>query len=121
MTLFIKNLNTYLSEMKIKQTFLSLITGLEKNKLSRILSGTQDESGSDMECIAKALGKKVEYFLSDNFVVTKIDDCSVNKIAFYAGEPSEKQQETANLLMELMENIDEILSAESRFTNISID
>ena len=76
MTRFINNVNKYLSEMKIKQTYLSMITGIDKNKISRILTGVQEESGTDMEQIA-------------------------------------------NQLMELMENIDEVLSAKSRFEHIA--
>ena len=34
MTKFINNLNKYLSEMKIKQNCLSMLTGIDKNKLS---------------------------------------------------------------------------------------
>ena len=65
MTKFINNLNKYLSEMKIKQNCLSMLTGIDKNKLSRLLTGVQDESGTDMEKIAQALGKDVEFFLKD--------------------------------------------------------
>lgn len=43
----------------------------------------------------------------------------MNKIAFYAGEPSEKQEQIAKQLVELMENIDEVISANSRFENIA--
>ena len=53
MTKFIENVNKYLSEMKIKQTYLSMITGIDKNKLSRLLTGTQEESGTDSRCIRK--------------------------------------------------------------------
>ena len=119
MTRFVTNLNRYLSEMKIKQTYLSMITGIEKNKLSRLLTGAQDESGADMERIAGALGKSVEFFLSDAMVIPQVNGVSMNKVAFYAGEPSKKQEETAGYLMELMENIDEVLSAKSRFRNIA--
>ena len=62
MTKFINNVNKYLSEMKIKQTYLSMITGIDKNKISRILTGAQEESGTDMEKIARGLGKTVEFF-----------------------------------------------------------
>ena len=44
---------------------------------------------------------------------------AINKIAFYAGEPSQKQEQIAKQLMELMENIDEVISAKSRFENIA--
>jgi len=105
--------------MKIKQTYLSLITGIDENKLSRLLTGSQDESGTDMEIIAQALGKKVEFFLSDSFIVPQISGFSMEKIAFYAGEPTEMQEQIASQLMELMENIDEVMSAKSRFENMA--
>ena len=119
MTKFINNVNKYLSEMKIKQTYLSMITGLDKNKISRILTGAQEESGTDMEKIARGLGKTVEFFLADTIYIPQMGTASANKIAFYAGEPSEKQEQIANQLMELMENIDEVLSAKSRFEHIA--
>ena len=118
MTKFINNVNKYLSEMKIKQAYLSMITGIDKNKMSRLLTGSQEESGTDMEKIAQGLGKNVEFFLADTMIIPRVDT-AVNKIAFYAGEPSEKQEQIANQLMELMENIDEVMSAKSRFTNIA--
>ena len=47
MSKFINNVNKYLSEMKIKQTYLSMTSGIDKNKLSRLLTGVQEESGTD--------------------------------------------------------------------------
>ena len=119
MTKFISNVNIYLSEMKIKQTYLSMITGIDKNKLSRILTGSQEESGTDMEKIAGGLGKSIEFFLSDSFKVLQIGEYSMSKSAFYAGEPSAGQEKVAKQLIELMENIDEVISAKIRFENIS--
>ena len=121
MTKFISNVNQYLSEMKIKQSYLSMITGIDKNKISRLLTGVQDESGADMEKIAHALGKNIEFFLADSIEIPHINEFAPNKITFYAGEPSKKQEQIANQLMELMENIDEVLSAKSRFENIAGD
>lgn len=72
MTKYIANVNTYLTQMKIKQTYISLKTGIDPKKLSRILTGAQDVSGTDMEKIADALGKKMEFFLGDSFDVPKI-------------------------------------------------
>ena len=119
MTKFVSNVNAYLSEMKIKQTYLSLISGIDKNKLSRILTGAQEENGSDMERIASALGKTVEFFLQDTLVIPDIRTLANSRIAFYAGSPSKKQEKVAALLMELMENIDEVMSAKSRFDNVT--
>ncbi len=119
MTKFINNVNKYLSEMKIKQAYLSMITGIDKNKMSRLLTGSQEESGTDMEKIAQGLGKNVEFFLSETMIIPLVDTSAINKIAFYAGEPSGEQERIANQLMELMENIDEVLSAKSRFENMA--
>ena len=120
MTKFINNVNKYLSEMKIKQTYLSMITGIDKNKISRILTGAQEESGTDMEKIARGLEKTVEFFLADTIHIPQMETASANKIAF-SGEPSEKQEQIANQLMELMENIDEVVSAKSRFEHICLE
>lgn len=119
MTKFINNVNKYLSEMKIKQTYLSMITGIDKNKMSRLLTGSQEESGTDMEKIARGLGKSVEFFLADDINISQIGSLATNKIAFYAGEPSHQQEQVAEQLMELMENIDEVMSAKSRFKNVA--
>ncbi len=119
MTKFISNVNTYLSVMKIKQTYLSMITGIDKSKMSRLLTGSQEESGTDMEKIACGLGKNVEFFLADSINIPQAESYVVNKIAFYAGEPSEKQEQIAQQLMELMENIDEVMSAKSRFEHVA--
>lgn len=119
MTKFIDNVNAYLLHMKIKQTYISLKSGIDKNKLSRILTGIQDVSATDMEKIARALGRKIEFFLSDEFHVPTIMDFEREKVSFYAGEPTEKQERIANRLLQLMENMDEVMSAKYRFLGIS--
>ena len=111
MTKFISNVNKYLSEMKIKQSYLSMVTGIDKNKMSRLLTGSQEESGTDME--------KIAFFLKESMSISQVGSSSMNKIAFYAGEPSKKQEQIAKQLVELMENIDEVISANSRFENIA--
>ena len=62
MTKFISNVNKYLSEMKIKQSYLSMVTGIDKNKMSRLLTGSQEESGTDMEKVHVDLGKVLDFF-----------------------------------------------------------
>ncbi|MCD8241556.1 MAG: hypothetical protein LUD73_03955, partial [Lachnospiraceae bacterium] len=69
----------------------------------------------------KALGKKPAYFLEDSFRIPRILDFEPEKITFYAGEPTEKQEKIADKLLQLMENIDEVMSAKHRFLNISGD
>lgn len=121
MTKYIDNVNAYLSQMKIKQTYVSLKTGIGTKKLSRILTGVQDVSATDMEKISNALGKNTEFFLTDSFQVPQIMDFEPEKISFYAGEPTKKQEKMAHKLLQLMENMDEVMSAKYRFLNISRD
>lgn len=119
MTKYIENVNAYMSQMKIKQTYVSMKTGIDTKKLSRILTGTQEINGTDMEKIAKALGQKVEFFLSDTFCVPQVNEFMPEKIAFYAGNPTARQEKMAEKLVKLMENIDEVMSAKHRFLNMS--
>ncbi len=79
------------------------------------MTGSQDINSTDMESIANALGQKVEFFLADNFVLSKKEQFLANEVVFYAGEPSKKQEEFAKQLIELIENADEVLSAKGRF------
>ena len=119
MTRFIKNLNKYMLEMKIKQTYLSMISGIDKDKLFRLLTGQQEESGTDMEKIAGSLGKNAEFFLTDSCNVPQIGCFSKNKMVFYAEGMTGKKEKNTEQIMELIENIDEVLSAKSRFDQIA--
>jgi hypothetical protein len=114
MSKYIENVNTYLSHKKIKQTFVSMQTGIESSKLSRILNETQDVSSIDMEKIASSLGKKAKYFLSENFQVESYERDIKTDIAFYAGNPGPDQEKFAMKLIDLIENVDEILGAKGR-------
>ncbi len=117
MSKYIDNVNIYLSQMKIKQKYISLKTGIDEKKLSRILNKKQKIDSDDMESIASALGHKVEYFFADDFKVPVFGDLESMGVAFYAGEPTKAQQEFAMKLIDLIENIDEILGAKNRFVN----
>ena len=115
MTQYVENVNRYLSAMKIKQTFVSLKSGIDTKKLSRILTGTQEIIGTDMEKIANALGQKIEYFLAEDFAVPSKKDIASTEVVFYAGEPDKEQEKFAMQLIQLIENADEVLGAEGRF------
>ena len=118
MTKFVENVNDYLSQMKIKQTYISLKTGMDKNKLSRILTGKQKKvDTNDMELIANALGYKMEFFWAEDFEVSNGVEVSAVEYAFYAGEPTKQQQEFAMKLIDLIENVDEVLGAKDRYMN----
>lgn len=115
MSLFVSNFNNYLTTMKIKQNYIANKSGIDEKKLSRILNGHQAETGNDMEQLSKAVGQPVHFFLCDNFTSINNKISQVPRIAFYAGNPTKKQTDFANKLLDMMENIDEILSAKSRF------
>ena len=114
-TKYVENVNIYLSQMKIKQTYVSLRSGIDVKKLSRILTGVQEITGMDMEKIADALGKKVEFFLADSFTVPAQNTFADAEVVFYAGEPNKEQEEFAFQLIELVKNADEVLSAKGRY------
>lgn len=118
---YIDNVNTYLEKRKIKQTFVSVKTGIEVSKLSRLLTGNQDITSTDMEKIADALGVDVEYFLSKDF---SVEDFHVNRegeAVFYVGEPSKEQEVFAMKLIDMIENVDEVLSARHWFAKMMED
>lgn len=119
MVKFVDNVNEYLAEMKIKKSFVSLKSGIESSKLSRILTKSQEINAGEMEKIANALGQTIEFFLSDNFSVPKKEFSGAGEIVFYAGEPRKEQEDFAKQLLELIENADEILSAKNRFMMVS--
>ena len=119
MTKYIENLNLYLNARKIKQTYLSMKTGIEVGKIAEILNGAQDITETEMEKISAALGKRIEYFLQDPFPTPQMYEQEPEKIMFYTRGSAQKQNKMANTLLEFLENIDEVMSAKERFLNIS--
>lgn len=117
MSNFVGNVKQYLKEMKIKQSYLSLITDMDKNKISRLLSGNQNIKAVDMEKIASALGKPVEFFQADSICLPTIAEVGRKQIAFYAGNPTKEQEILAEKLIDFVENMDEILSTKYHFEN----
>ena len=112
MSKYIDNVNKFMTERKIKQTYVSMKSGIEIRKLSRILSGVQDVNSTDMEKIAGALGQTAAYFLDKHFAVEKLEDNVYQETDFYIGELGEEQRVLARKLIELIENADEVLSAQ---------
>lgn len=121
MSRFVTNINEYLSVKKIKQTYISSFSGIDVKKLSRILTGAQEVTGSDMEKIAAALGKKVEFFLQENFTVSPFPDSPY--YSFYP-RPDSANTELELLieqLAELLLNADDVLSAGKFFNHSDAD
>lgn len=109
MNSFIKNLNEYINHFGIKNSFIIKLTGIEKNKFSRLLNCKQDITWEDMNSIAKVLGKEVSYFTQDHLDLVATDYKELTSIAFYMGTADEKQEELANQVFDFLEHIDAIL------------
>lgn len=118
MTNFIKNINEYISFYKIKQTFIANQTGIEKNKLSRLLNGKQDITYKDMILISKALGKEVKYFTKEKLELKEIQYKDTSSITFYMGEPDESKIKFANKIFDFLEHIDAILGVQNKIKKI---
>ena len=114
---YVDNVNNYMAQMKIRQKYVSIKSGIDEKKLSRILKAGQKITGDEMEKIAYALGRNTEYFISEDFKVPVITNEDSMEYAFYVGTPSKKQEELAMKLIDLIENVDEILSIKTRFDN----
>lgn len=114
MSIFIENVNNYMSYNRIKQTYISLKTGIEPSKLSRLLKGVQDVTSGDMEKISTALGKQMDFFVSEDFEKELMARKFETEVAFYAGEPGKAQCDFAMKVIDLIENADEILGIEDR-------
>lgn len=68
--------------------------------------------GRDEDKIAEALGENTEYFLREPFEV-------LEEITFCSDESVKEQEKVVNILLQLLENMDEVISAKGRFLNIS--
>lgn len=115
---FIDNVNKYINHYGIKQTAISLKTGIEKNKLSRLLSKKQGILMEDMDNIAKSLGKSVTYFFNDMELNNiKYDDYT--SIAFSMGEPTPEKEDFANIIFDFLEHIDAIMGIPNKIKRYS--
>lgn len=110
MSKYIKNINAYLSDQRIRQKFLSARTGMSEDKISKLLNEKQKVTMDEMELLAEALGKDVSFFAEERSMEETYSSPASN-YAFYAGEPGSDQVKCAMKLVEFIENIDEVLSS----------
>lgn len=120
MSRFTENVNAYMSAKKIKKNYISLKTGLDASKLSRILTGKQVVTETEMDLISNALGHDCVYFLQNHLgIVGASEGGYIGNIALcYAGNPSETQKKVAEKMVEFAENIDNVLSVKAVFYDI---
>lgn len=112
---YIKNLNLFLSQTKIKPPYISLKSGISEKEISRVLSGEQEANIDDMIKIAKALGKEVDFFNDKPQENVNYDFQDV----IYPEEMSEKQKQRIDKTLQILENVDLVMSSKERFVNIS--
>lgn len=97
---YLENIRHYLRVRNIKNTYIELMTGWDKSKVSRILNGETELKYEEMDIMAKALGHELLFFLG------KIEDMEVRpsmngQIAFFAGNLDENDRKDANKLIEM--------------------
>ena len=111
MSKFVENVNEYITNNKIKQSFIALKTGMNANKISRILNQTQNATEVDMEAISIALGHSIDFFLSPNFKANEtVTD--YEQVSFYSGNVKNINGEAVDDCIRLLENIHSILGRE---------
>ena len=113
---YIKNINLFLFQTKIKSSYISLKSGIDEEKISHILSGIQDVNTDGIIKIAKALGKDVGFFSNDKSQENINYDFQET---VYPEKTSEKQKQCIDKTLQLLENVDLVLSSKERFKNIS--
>lgn len=111
MNIFIRNVNQFLDERNIKQNYISMLTGWDKSKVSRILNGGKDITYSEMETLAEALGQDIEFFMG-NTEDMRVKNTTREQIACFAGQLEDDDLETAHLLVELFQFYDALTGVE---------
>lgn len=111
MSKFIENVRNYLNVRNIRQTYVSLMTGWDKSRVSKVLNGTIELKESEAEFLAKALGHDMTYFL-----VSSVDEYRENedngKLAFYAGTIEDDDKMIADKLVEMFRFYDALTMIE---------
>lgn len=107
MNKFLENVNEYLKGKGIKNSYVSLITGWDKSKVSRILNGDVDIRMDDADRLAKALGKDITFFLGEKGDILR-DINSSQQFAFYAGHLDQSDKLVAKHLLEMFRFYDSL-------------
>lgn len=112
MSQFIDNVKVYVKKRKIRQTYISLMTGWDKSKVSKLFSGSIELKETDAEHLARALGHDMVYFLTD-FSEKKLESETNGKLAFFAGSlENEDDKKTADKLVEMFRFYDALTMLE---------
>lgn len=111
MSKFIESVKNYLNVRNIRQTYVSLMTGWDKSRVSKVLNGTIELKESEAEILAKALGHDMAYFLVSS--VEKYRENEDNgQLAFFAGTIEEEDKKIADKLVEMFRFYDALAMIE---------
>ncbi len=111
MSRFIENVKNYLDVRNIRQTYVSLMTGWDKSRVSKIFSGTIELKQSEAEFLAKSLGYDMAYFLTAS--TAQYRELEENgQLAFFAGALGENDKKTADKLVEMFRFYDALAKIE---------
>lgn len=111
MSKFIENVKNYLEVRNIRQTYVSLMTGWDKSKVSKVLNGTIELKETEAELLAKALGHDMTYFLAGS--VEGYRKAEENgQLAFFAGTLREDDKKIADKLIEMFRFYDALAMME---------
>ena len=106
---FVDNINYYLKHRGIKHNYITLMTGWDKSKISRLLSGNTDLKWNDIVSISNALGHDVNYFINNEFDLERNEGGS-GQIAFFAGNLQDEDRKIADKLIEMFRFYDALTS-----------
>lgn len=120
MNQFIENVKNYLKVRNIRKTYVSLMTGWEKSRVSKVFNGTIELKESEAEFLAKTLGHDMTYFLADS--VEKYREIEDNgQLAFFAVKLNEEGKRIADKLIEMFRFYDALAMGEMLFANKTVD
>ncbi len=108
MKTFIENLNEYLKGKSIKNSYVSMITGWDKSKVSRLLNGEVDIKMDDAEQLAKALGKDLAFFLGEREQFLQ-HIRRPHQFVFYAGHLENSDRVLAKNMLDLFRYYDSLV------------
>lgn len=109
MSKFISNVKEYMRINHIKQNYIALMTGWDKSKVSRVLSLENKPREDEMEAIADAFGKTIEFFLSDE-LLRQYNLATDNGMKFFAGNLNKNDTQVANKIIEMLRYYDAIVN-----------
>lgn len=109
MSKFIENVNEYLKRRQIKNNYITLMTGWDKSKVSRILNSAVDLKLEEAELLADVLGHDLQFFLGD-LKDMEMEEYQDEQIALFAGNLTHEDRMVAESLIEMFRFYDALTS-----------